>query len=234
MKRFSFVRLILAVAVISCTAFACSDGHQMAATPATESTPLATVRSTTPVVTTITTPATTAVTSVTEAVVTPASQPANGNFTCDIAGNHISIPVIGVCAPMDGRMMVNGVFDPNHGLVASFIEGFSFSGQPDMSWIKPGQSGAAVIAGHVNYNGVDGVFARLTEVKEGAEIVVTYGGTDQHYRVFASGPRPKKAELSELVDGVTATRIVVMTCTGDFDPNTGSYYDNYILQADKV
>ena len=48
----------------------------------------------------------------------------------------------------------------------------------------PGRRGAAVIVGHVNWGGNDGVFGRLHEILPGQDVLVTHrNGVTDHYRV---------------------------------------------------
>lgn len=51
---------------------------------------------------------------------------------------------------------------------------------------KPGFGGNAMFSAHVNYNGTNGPFVNLAQVKGGDEIVVTMdGGPEYKYQVFA-------------------------------------------------
>lgn len=102
---------------------------------------------------------------------------------------------------------------------------------------RPGESGSAVIAGHVNwYNGATGVFANLNKLKPGDKIMVrddkgvnvtfvvrkvhTYGLKDDTSEVFA--PDDDGAHLN------------LITCVGVWDKKSKQYTKRLVVFADKA
>lgn len=100
----------------------------------------------------------------------------------------------------------------------------------------PGEVGPAVIAAHVNYEGVPGVFTRLHEMKPGDEVTVSRAdgvvATFSAYRVerFAKARFP-----TEQVYGDTdSPELRLITCGGAFDSSTRNYLDNVVVFARTV
>ena len=98
---------------------------------------------------------------------------------------------------------------------------------------RPGDDGVAVLAAHVAYDGVDGVFRRLADVSEGDEVRVRFAdGTDRAFAITAV-ERYDKSELpDELWRRSGAPELVLITCGGEFDPDAGSYEDNVVAYAE--
>jgi uncharacterized repeat protein (TIGR01451 family) len=97
----------------------------------------------------------------------------------------------------------------------------------------PGRSGAAVIVGHVNWGGNDGVFGRLDEIRPGQDVLVTHrNGVTDHYRVTTTAVYPKISFPTRLVYGpLPYPGLRLITCAGSFDPSTGHYDENLIVFA---
>jgi hypothetical protein len=97
----------------------------------------------------------------------------------------------------------------------------------------PGRRGAAVIVGHVNWGGNEGVFGRLHEVVPGQAVLVTHrNGVTDRYRVTSTAVYPKISFPTRLVYGpLHYPGLRLITCTGRFDPSTGHYDDNLIVFA---
>jgi hypothetical protein len=99
----------------------------------------------------------------------------------------------------------------------------------------PGEPGPAVIAAHVNYNKVNGVFARLHEVAVGDPITVTRadGGVVAFtaYRVerYAKATFPTQ----DVYGNTEGPELRLVTCGGDFNHATGNYLDNIVVFARK-
>ncbi len=99
---------------------------------------------------------------------------------------------------------------------------------------NPGaSSGSAVIVGHVNYAGIAGVLGRLPQTRLGDEIVLTEHQLRLRYRITAVRSYAKTSGIP--ADAFSATgppRLVLITCGGAFDPNTGNYLDNLVAYAE--
>ena len=97
----------------------------------------------------------------------------------------------------------------------------------------PGAAGSAVIAGHLDWKHVRGVFNRLADAKPGDPVTVTYAD---------GGARAFVVDTVELVDkpavamngtfardGSPVLRLV--TCGGEFDSTSHHYRSNVVLTA---
>jgi hypothetical protein len=97
----------------------------------------------------------------------------------------------------------------------------------------PGAPGSAVIAGHLNWRGVNGLFAGLAETPIGATITVVYDdGSEQAFTVSTVELVPKPAVSFNGVfarDGERLLRLV--TCGGEFEEAARSYRSNVIVTA---
>lgn len=97
----------------------------------------------------------------------------------------------------------------------------------------PGELGPAVILGHLNGGGQDGIFADLVEMAPGDEIVVRRD--DGRTAVFTTtrvDQVPKTDFPTDAVYGDTeAPELRLITCGGTFDKDRRSYRDNIIVYA---
>jgi sortase (surface protein transpeptidase) len=90
-----------------------------------------------------------------------------------------------------------------------------------------------VIAGHVDWAGAPGIFARLDEVAVGDPVVVgRTDGTTQRFTVTRVVRYAKTAFPTAEVYGATPdAQLRLITCGGAFDPVSGSYRDNVVVYA---
>jgi hypothetical protein len=97
----------------------------------------------------------------------------------------------------------------------------------------PGDTGPAVITGHVDWAGSPAVFARLDELTVGDEVVVSHAdGTTTAFTVTRVDRHPKSGFPSAAVYGATPrSELRLITCGGAFDRATGSYRDNVVVTA---
>ena len=97
--------------------------------------------------------------------------------------------------------------------------------------------GSTVIAGHVDAPRQGrGYFARLLRITPGETITVRGGGHAAAYRVVSVEAVLKDAlsSASPPFDQRVGHRLVLMTCTGAFDPATRSYDQNLVVTAEPV
>ncbi len=100
----------------------------------------------------------------------------------------------------------------------------------------PGESGGAVIAGHVNGDGKPAVFAELPSLERGAEVVVTRADGSQATYVVRSKEQFAKDDFPNermyTFEGPSFLHLV--TCGGSFDTRSGHYDDNIVIFAELV
>lgn len=105
------------------------------------------------------------------------------------------------------------------------------------SWYRlgptPGAAGPAVILGHINGNGEDGIFARLHELKPGDQVKVSRAdGKTAVFTVTKLEQIPKNAFPTQAIYGDTpGAELRLITCGGSFDRSKRSYNDNIIAFA---
>jgi sortase (surface protein transpeptidase) len=142
----------------------------------------------------------------------------------DAAGWRLSIPTIGVDAPItavgldgDGAMQV-----PDTDTVGWYRLG-----------PRPGEPGPAVLVGHVDSRTGPAVFHRLRELRRGDRIVVHHGnGTTSTFTIRRTERHPKTALPAERIWPRTTTPLLrLITCGGSFDRAARSYRDNVIVYA---
>ena len=102
------------------------------------------------------------------------------------------------------------------------------------SGVSPGDgAGSVVLAAHVTYDGQTGPFTDLARVQRGAEVVVTSAdGTDHRYVVEGVRSADKDALDREALFRTTGpAQLALVTCGGEYDPETRSYASNVVLTA---
>ncbi|MGW4828157.1 class F sortase [Amycolatopsis japonica] len=139
---------------------------------------------------------------------------------------RLEIPAIGVRTGeiVDLGLAGDGTLQVPHDAITT---GW-FTGGP-----APGEIGPAVLAGHVDYKKVPGVFVRLKELKAGDEALVhREDGSTAVFTVYAVERHPKASFPTEKVYGDTiGPELRLITCGGDFDSSTGNYLDNVVAFA---
>jgi sortase (surface protein transpeptidase) len=130
----------------------------------------------------------------------------------------VDVPVIGLGQLPDGTMQV-----PADATTVGW-----YTKAP-----TPGALGPAVLAGHVDYHGKAGTFARLAVLEKGDAVTVTR--TDGGRAVFAVTEVERYAKNrfpSEAVYGpIDHAGLRLITCGGDFDSSAGHYRDNIVVYA---
>jgi len=104
----------------------------------------------------------------------------------------------------------------------------------EVGWYRfgphPGDPGTAVLAAHIAYDGVDGVFRHLADLAPGDEILVRPAG-DAAVRRFVVDEvvrYPKDDLPADVWTRTGPPRLALITCGGDFDPATRHYTDNTV------
>jgi hypothetical protein len=102
---------------------------------------------------------------------------------------------------------------------------------------KPGAAkGTAILDGHINFAGVDGVLARIGTLDPG-DTVYIYGitagkNTRLPFKITGVRTYSKQAlPYKEIFDQKSVGRLAIVTCGGPFDASTGNYRDNIVAFA---
>lgn len=110
-------------------------------------------------------------------------------------------------------------------------------GASEVGWYRfgpsPGDTGSAVLAAHIAYNGVDGVFRNLTEMRPGDRFGVNFSdGSSREFVVFGLRQWSKlEVPLEDLFSRDGTPRLVLITCGGTFNRALDSYDDNVVVIA---
>jgi len=107
-------------------------------------------------------------------------------------------------------------------------------GAVDVGWWqgrKPGE-GNALFAAHVNWNGRQGSFSRLKELKPGDEIVVRGKDGAVKYRVVWVRNFDPNMDATELLGNESGGQIATLiTCGGQFDRSIGHHTERVVARA---
>ncbi|MDL5156105.1 class F sortase [Actinomycetospora termitidis] len=98
----------------------------------------------------------------------------------------------------------------------------------------PGDPGPAVVLGHINGGGQEGVFSRLAQVKAGDEVdVAKTDGTTATFTIREVTRAPKDAfPTAKVYSDTPNPQLRLITCGGALDRTARSYVDNVIVYAD--
>ncbi len=110
-------------------------------------------------------------------------------------------------------------------------------GAAEVGWYRygpsPGESGSAVLAAHIAYNGRNGVFRKLDRMQVGDTFEVVYDDGSVGPFVVTEVAHYGKAALP--FDRVFAkdgdAELVLITCGGTFNESLRSYEDNFVVYA---
>ena len=105
-----------------------------------------------------------------------------------------------------------------------------------VSWYRhgptPGDPGSAVLAGHVDYAGEQGVFWRLDELRVGQDFEVATADGPLPVRVVSvDHVRKSQLPVAELFRTAGPPQVVLVTCGGPFDRAKKAYRDNVVVVA---
>ncbi|WP_018503785.1 class F sortase [Parafrankia discariae] len=141
---------------------------------------------------------------------------------------RVRIPTIGVSAPVVALSLDGG------GRLRA-PDGFSETGW-NAAGPEPGETGTAVIAGHVDSRTGPAVFFRLRDLVPGDRVEVRRAdGSSVTFVVRRLARFPKDAVPAADVYGSTgAPALRLITCGGVFDQARSSYRDNVVVFADLV
>lgn len=140
---------------------------------------------------------------------------------------RLVIPSAGVNAPV-----IPEGLDEHHALEMPPLSAHNLAGWYERS-AMPGQTGAAVIAGHVDSTTGTSVFFNIRYLKPGDKIIVVEANHDTvTFKVSWVQEASKTAFPTRAVYGyVPSPALRLVTCGGPFDYSTGHYQDNIIVYA---
>jgi LPXTG-site transpeptidase (sortase) family protein len=100
----------------------------------------------------------------------------------------------------------------------------------------PGERGPSVLAGHINWDGRDGVFRHLGTLAAGDRVTVRRAdGSTAPFEVTKVARYPKDEFPTARVYGNTrGAELRLITCSGEFDPVARSFRDNTVVYAELV
>jgi hypothetical protein len=173
----------------------------------------------------------------------PANQPQplpDLNLQAVSAGDRFSIPRFGVDAPLSFRVVGEDgrLEDPDGSDDVSY---YNFSTWPGYGG-GPGIGGNAVFAGHVDSgfapcrNGTvpppcAAVLWDLNKIVQGDEITVTIAGETYRYGVISNEAVSEDAEWAPIFASGQQETLTVITCGGDFNPQTHNYDKRQVVTA---
>jgi len=155
----------------------------------------------------------------------PPDAPVEPDVADSVQPVRIRIPAIGVDADMVPLgIQADGTID----VPEDFDEAGWWADGPE-----PGESGPAVVLGHVDSRSGPAVFFDLRKLSPSDNIVFELAdGSDVTYVVERLEQHPKSAFPTDAVYGTTSdAQLRLVTCGGDFDRSIRSYDDNIIVFA---
>ncbi len=101
---------------------------------------------------------------------------------------------------------------------------------------KPGETGPAVIAAHVDSDTGPAVFYKLKLLRPGDSVTVDYDeGTSVDFVVAGAESYPKSQFPTDRVYGATASpELRLITCGGSFDRRSRTYAENLVISATRT
>lgn len=177
---------------------------------------------------------------------TPASTPASSDAVTSIPSSEGAVPAIGDPArAVDPARVPVRLEVPALGLDLGLIElGTNPDGSlevpvdyQEVGWFRgsapPGDTGPAVVAGHVDSKDGPAPFFGLRELAAGDVVAVTsHDGRRSAFTVDGVQQYPKDAFPTAAVYGPAPGPVLrLVTCGGSFDRSTGHYRDNVVVFA---
>jgi hypothetical protein len=131
-----------------------------------------------------------------------------------------TMPVDAAATGIDGELVIPSDIDR-----VGWWDGSSRLGDP---------FGSIVLAAHIDSfaQGL-GRFVELLEMQPGDRVTVSTQGLTQEFRVVSAELVPKStlSRTSSVYSIVGKTRLVLITCGGEYDANSGGYQDNMVVEA---
>lgn len=128
-----------------------------------------------------------------------------------------------IASTVDGELQV-----PENVRHLGWWDGGAYAGDP---------FGSVVIAGHVDSKSQGlGFFARLLRAEKGDVVTLRGDGHQLRYRITKVFSVTKRVlgDRGEAFDQTTGHRLVLITCTGDYDADRGGYDSNLVIDAEPL
>jgi hypothetical protein len=142
---------------------------------------------------------------------------------------RIEIPKLGAVAPIVDVVTKNSELDVP--LNPKVVGWWSYGAKPGAA------KGTAILDGHINFAGVEGVLARIGTLNPGDRVYV-YGfnttGKKTKLTFTITGVRTyskQRLPYQQIFDQQSVGRLAIVTCGGPFDASTGNYRDNIVAFA---
>ena len=139
---------------------------------------------------------------------------------------RLLVPDIGVDAPFEekGLNADDSMEDP--------------SGREAVAWYPfkslPNGGENIFLAGHLQLGGTPAVFNKVPDLEAGNRVVIWAGGAEFYYSVVSKELWSKADSLYAVNDPVDSEVVTLMTCGGDFIPETGDYTHRWIVRAARI
>jgi sortase (surface protein transpeptidase) len=107
----------------------------------------------------------------------------------------------------------------------------------DVGWYqysaRPGMKGNAVLAGHLDWYGKDGVFRRLADLSAGDSVVVRAAdGEERSYAVEWHQEWPLgNAPMAKIFEPLDVPALTLITCGGRWNPAVQLYDTRVVIRA---
>lgn len=116
---------------------------------------------------------------------------------------------------------------------------FEVPGADEVGWYRfgptPGGDGSAVLAAHIAFNGVDGVFRNLADLSPGATVEVVYNdGSTAAFQVRTITDYDKQGLPASLWAKDGPPQLALITCGGTFNRQLNSYESNTVAIATPI
>ncbi len=135
----------------------------------------------------------------------------------------------GLSAPVQPAQTVDGELQiPENVEHVGWWDGSSYAGDP---------FGSTVIAGHIDSaEQGPGIFTRLLSMKVDEVVTVRSGAYQQRYRVVSTSLVDKDVLATDtaVFEQTGGHRLVLITCSGRWRPELGSYESNFVVVAEPL
>ena len=144
----------------------------------------------------------------------------------EFLAGRLLIPEIGVDAPFEERGLKPDLAmeDP--------------SGREAVAWYPfkslPNGGENVFLAGHLQLGGSPAVFNKVPNLEVGDRLIIWAGFVEFHYAVVSKELWTKEDSLFAVNDPVDTEVVTLMTCGGEYIPETGDYSHRWVVRATRI